>query len=187
MKKKQAVKSGSKSASRNAGAPSASQSVAPVPAPSASVAEGAGKWVVVEHAVSVAAAPAAVWHAMVSQADRWWNPGFFALPTSKRMTIEPRLGGRMYESGDDGSAVVWFTVTGVQPGRALDLLGHLSPAFGGPAVAMLRLEVEPEGAGSRVKAVEARVGAVDDDCARCTKKGWSVLLEGGLKPLCEGR
>lgn len=157
------------------------------PPPSAAAAEGAGRWVVVEHEVTIAAPASEVWDALVSRADRWWNKGFFALPTSKRMTIEPRLGGRMYESGEDGSAVTWFTVTGIQPGRALDLLGHVSPAFGGPTTAMLRFEVEASGTGARVKAIEARVGAVDDDCARCTKKGWSVLLDQGLKPLCEAK
>jgi hypothetical protein len=138
-----------------------------------------------EASVAVRAESHRVWRALVDETSRWWREGFFALAESRGMRIEPILGGRMYEWADDGSAVVWFTVIGVQPGRSLDLAGHLTPAFGGPATAMLRLEVTPDGAGSLVKVTESRVGCIASDAVASTQKAWQILLD-GLRNHVEG-
>src|SRR5439155_19505489 len=106
----------------------------------------------------------------------WWRRGFWAMPETKGMRLEPVIGGRLYEWTDDGASLVWFTVIGLVPGRSLDLVGHLSPAFGGPAFAMLRLEVEPKGAICVVKVQESHVGNVSAESASSVKKGWTTLL-----------
>lgn len=146
---------------------------------------GASRWVVIEHSVRVAAPAERVWRALTDEIDRWWKQGFYALPNAKGMRLEPVIGGRMYEHADDGSAVVWFKVIAVQPGRSIDLAGHISVAFGGPSVAMLRFDVSADGESTLVKVAESRIGAVDDHGSASAKKGWTALLDGGLKPWCE--
>jgi uncharacterized protein YndB with AHSA1/START domain len=146
---------------------------------------GAARWVVIEHSARIAATPDRVWRALTEEIGRWWKEGFYALPNAKGMRLEPVIGGRMYEYADDGSAVVWFTVSAIQPGRSIELVGNIAVSFGGPAVAMLRLEVSADGAAAVVKVSESRIGAADEQTAPSTKKGWTALLDGGLKPYCE--
>lgn len=146
---------------------------------------GEARWVVIEHSAQIAAPPARVWRAFTEEIGSWWREGFYALPNAKGIRLEPVVGGRMYEHADDGSAVVWFSVIAVQPGRSIDLAGHISVAFGGPTVAMLRFDVTADGESTVVKVAESRIGAVDDQAAASAKKGWTALLDGGLKPHCE--
>jgi uncharacterized protein YndB with AHSA1/START domain len=146
---------------------------------------GAARWVVIEHSVRIDAPASLVWRALTEEIGRWWRDGFYALSNAKGMRLEPVIGGRMYEHADDGSAVVWFRVIAVQPGRSIDLAGHISVSFGGPAVAMLRFDVTADGSRTVVKVAESRVGAVDEHGAASAKKGWTALLDGGLKPYCE--
>mgnify|MGYP001571690137 FL=1 len=136
---------------------------------------GASRWMVVEASKSVEASLSRTWKALTREMDRWWEPGFFALETSKAMRLEPKLGGRMFESGGDAS-LVWFTVIGIVPERSIDLAGHLSPAWGGPAYAMLRFELDGDGKTTSVKVTESRVGAVDAGAATPTRKAWELLL-----------
>lgn len=143
------------------------------------------RWMVVEHETTVDARTDRVWRALTDEIGRWWHEGFHALANARGMRLEPVVGGRLYEWADDGSAVVWATVIGIQPGRSLDLAGHMSLSFGGPAVVMIRFDVEAKGATSVVKVSESRVGVVSDDAAPSAKKGWSVLLDAGLKPYVE--
>jgi uncharacterized protein YndB with AHSA1/START domain len=137
-----------------------------------------------EHETTIDARTDRVWRALTDEIGRWWNPGFHALPNT-RMRLEPVVGGRLYEWADDGSAVVWATVIGIEPGRSLDLAGHLSVSFGGPAVVLIRFDVEAKGTTSVVRVSESRVGLVSDDAAASAKKGWSILLDAGLKPYAE--
>jgi uncharacterized protein YndB with AHSA1/START domain len=143
------------------------------------------RWLTVEHETTIDASPERTWRAIVEETSRWWREGFYALPNAVGMRMEPRIGGWMYEHADDGSSVVWATVVAVQPGRSIDLAGNLTAAFGGPAHVLLRLELAAKGKTTVVKVSESRVGRVADDAAAQTKKAWSLLLDGGLKPYAE--
>ncbi len=146
---------------------------------------GPSAWTVAAHETSVRAPAERVWRALTEEIGAWWRPGFYALGNAKGMRLEPTIGGRMYEHADDGSAVVWFTVIGIQPGRSLDLAGHISLSFGGPAVAMVRFDVVASGKSTTVKVSEARVGSIPEGCAASAKQGWRMLLDEGLKAYCE--
>ena len=143
------------------------------------------RWMTVEHETTIDAAPERTWRALVEETPQWWREGFYALPNSKGMRMEPRVGGLMYEHADDGSAVAWGAVIAVQPGRSIDLSGNLSTAFGGPAHVLLRFELAAKGKTTVVKVSESRVGRVSADAAQETKKAWALLLDGGLKPHAE--
>ncbi|MCA9730204.1 MAG: metalloregulator ArsR/SmtB family transcription factor [Candidatus Eisenbacteria bacterium] len=156
----------------------------PTPAP-ATPPGGESRWLVIEHEVTIEAPPETVWRALTEDIGRWWRDGFYALGNARGMRLEPTLGGRMYEHADDGSAVVWFTVIAIQPGRSIDLAGHITVAFGGPTVALLRFEVEKTKSATRLKVSESRIGAVADAAAKETQNGWRLLLDEGLKPFVE--
>ena len=142
----------------------------------------------VEVEVTINASPARVWRALVSETPTWWHPEFYTIAEPRKFILEPRLGGRAYEDGGDGTGLTWFTIVGVAPEKSLHLVGHLFPGWGGPAVSMVKIILEPEdaaGSATRVKLRDALIGDVTDKTAGTMREGWTMLLADALKPHVE--
>ena len=134
--------------------------------------------------IEIAATPARVWRAIVEDTRLWWREDFYVgAPGSMR--FEPRLGGRLFEDWGDGAGVVWYTVIALDPGRSIDLSGHLTAAFGGPATSLLRIEVVERGRASLLRISDSVHGRIDDDKAAGLEQGWRLLFAEGLKPFVE--
>ena len=133
----------------------------------------------------VAAPRRRVWRALVRDLARWWPKGFFSLPEAKRMVLEARLGGRMYEEADLGRGLVWYTVAGLREERSLTLAGDIAADFGGPARTLVTVTLEDEGEGTRIRLKDVLVGRVDRKSARAIEGGWRTLLGKGLKAYVE--
>jgi len=70
----------------------------------------------------VKAAPARAFEIFTAGMTRWWNPAFSINPTKSPLAaivIEPRVGGRWYEIGADGSECDWGRVLVWEPPRRL--------------------------------------------------------------------
>jgi DNA-binding transcriptional ArsR family regulator/uncharacterized protein YndB with AHSA1/START domain len=140
----------------------------------------------VELEVPIAAPPGRVWQALVEQTTQWWRRDFYVGKAARAFVIEPRPGGRMYEDWGDGAGMVWMNVIEVDPPRVLQLAGHLTAAFGGPANTHLRLTLESRGkGGTLLRLSEHAFGRVDDKMKAELHQGWTLLLAKGLKPFIE--
>jgi len=139
----------------------------------------------VELDVTIKAKPARVWQALIGETSHWWLKDFYTNPTTKGFIIEPKLGGLAYEDWGDGAGQVWYTVTGLEANKSLALLGHLTPAFGGPSTTMLRLSLEASGKHTLLKISDTIFGNVGDAKMAQTRDGWKMLFEGGLKAFVE--
>jgi uncharacterized protein YndB with AHSA1/START domain len=140
----------------------------------------------VELEVPIAAAPERVWEALVNETSAWWRRDFLA-PNARGFFIEPRLGGRAFEDRGEGSGLVWFTVVGLEPARSLDLLGHLTPAYGGPAMTMVHIELEAKGGKTTVKLSDSTFGPrVGAELRGSLDMGWKALFAEGLRTYVEG-
>ena len=131
--------------------------------------------------VPIAAPPERVWQALVDETSSWWPRDFYANPESRRFVIEAKVGGRMYEELPNDGGHLWATVIGLDRGRLLELQGHLTPAFGGPAVTIFRLELAPYGKATMLKISDAVFGRVDERTAASLETGWRRLFDGGLR------
>lgn len=64
----------------------------------------------------------------VNHIGQWWDPAYAAdTANCVTVTIEPKLGGRVYETHRDGGTVQWGTVTAWEPQHRLgytSILGH---------------------------------------------------------------
>jgi hypothetical protein len=62
--------------------------------------------------LNVKAPPEVAWRVFPEQMGAWWPLATHKIGTSKAVdaVIEPRVGGRWYERGDDGSTCAWGTV-----------------------------------------------------------------------------
>lgn len=135
----------------------------------------------VELEVAIAAPPARVWEALVNETGKWWPREFYVGPTPKGFHIEPTLGGRMYEDWGNGAGLIWAQVIGIDPPRSIDLLGHLSVAFGGPASTQFRIAISPKGKGSVLKVSDTIFGRIGDDKREQTREGWAALFDQALR------
>ena len=73
------------------------------------------------------------------------------------------------------------------PGESLHLVGHIAPQWGGPATTMLRVALEDDGQGTRLRIADALFGNVTGDGAASLEAGWRALFGDGLKAHVESR
>ncbi len=129
-----------------------------------------------ELSVAIAAPRSRVWDALVHETARWWPQDFYTLPTA-RMTLEPRVGGRMYEDADDGAGRQWYQVLTIMPPDELELAGFLMPAFGGPGTTLLRITLKEASGATAIALADALVGRLTAEGVAELRDGWRTLLE----------
>lgn len=139
----------------------------------------------VELEVRIDAPRERVWQAFVEETGRWWLKDFYAAPDAKGFILEPKLGGRMYEDWGDGGGLLWYTVIGIRPGQSLELAGHLTPAFGGPAKTYLKINFLADGQATRLQISDSAFGRVSTNSLEQFRSGWEMLFGQGLKAYVE--
>jgi uncharacterized protein YndB with AHSA1/START domain len=124
----------------------------------------------------------------VFAAFRWW-PKSHSILTSKSpqvaVTLEPRIGGRWYERGEDGSECDWGSVLSWEPPRRMVLSWLLNASFQiDPTVATeVIVTFEPRGTDKTYVALEHRLferhGAEGEKmrAAVDSPDGWAGLLK----------
>lgn len=127
------------------------------------------------------APPAKVWSALVKETNAWWPQTFHTSPKTKRVVLEPKLGGMLGEITGPGEGLVWHRVIGVEKNVSLILAGQLLPPWAaGPASSILRLTLTPAGDGeTKLELVEYTLGVLGD-CQ--TVEGWRELFGGHFVP-----
>ncbi len=139
----------------------------------------------IELEIPINAPPERVWAALIDEIGVWWPKDFYATAEPGPITLEARAGGRLFERGRGGSELLWFTVIAIDPGKSLDLVGSLTPAYGGPATTMLHLELEPNGDGATLFKVSDDIFGRIGDNLQSIKDGWRIIFHDNLKPFVE--
>jgi uncharacterized protein YndB with AHSA1/START domain len=78
--------------------------------------------------VSVKAPPEVAWRVFTEKMSTWWPLSTHKIGKTKAVdaVIEPRIGGRWYERGDDGSTCDWGRVLSWEPHSRLVLSWEIS-------------------------------------------------------------
>ena len=104
--------------------------LATVPA-HAEVKDSAANGFTVENVREVPVDAATAWKALVEDVDRWWPKDHSWWGAESVLRIEPEAGGCFCESaGDGGREALHMTVTYVEPGKLLRMVGGLGPLQG---------------------------------------------------------
>jgi uncharacterized protein YndB with AHSA1/START domain len=71
----------------------------------------------VRKVMNVQAPPAVAWRVFTEKMGTWWPLGVYKIGKTNAVDaiIEPRVGGRWYERGDDGSTCNWGSVLSWEP------------------------------------------------------------------------
>ena len=117
--------------------------------------------------------------------DRWWPRSHSVGSAPQRAAlIEPRVGGRWYEIGDDGSQTQWGTVMAWEPPHRLVLVWSVDPDWNCDPELHTEVVVRftPEGGGVRVdlehRNLEAFGARAEEVRAKIdNEKGWNGLLK----------
>ena len=141
----------------------------------------------VRKVVSVKAPPAIAWRVFTEQMGTWWPLAHYKIGKTQAVdaVVEPRVGGRWYERGEDGSTCDWGRVLSWEPHTRLVLSWDITadwqydPNLG----TEIELRFIPEGKdGTRVELEHRRLdryGARRDEMRRIfdTEGDWGRILE----------
>jgi uncharacterized protein YndB with AHSA1/START domain len=140
----------------------------------------------VRKVVSVQAPQAVAWRVFTEKMGTWWPLAHYKIGKAKAVNaiIEPRVGGRWYERGDDGSTCAWGTVLSWEPHSRLVLSWDINADWQYDPALKTEIEVRFIADGKDGTRVELehrkldRYGARRDEMRRIfdTEGDWGRLL-----------
>jgi uncharacterized protein YndB with AHSA1/START domain len=141
----------------------------------------------VRKVISVQAPPEVAWRVFTEKMGTWWPLGAYKIGKANAVdaVIEPRVGGRWYERGEDGSTCDWGSVLTWEPNSLLVLSWDITADWQYDPELKTEIEVRfvPEGKnGTRVELEHRRLeryGARRDEMRRIfnTEGDWGRLLQ----------
>jgi uncharacterized protein YndB with AHSA1/START domain len=139
----------------------------------------------VRKVMHVKAPMAVAWRVFTERMGAWWPLAHYKIGKAPAVdaVIEPRVGGRWYERGDDGTTCDWGSVLAWEPPSRLVLSWDIDANFQYDPTLKTEIEVRfiAEGDGTRVELTHGRLdryGARRDEMRRIfdTEGDWGRLL-----------
>ena len=141
----------------------------------------------VRKSLQVKAPQETAWRVFTAKMGTWWPLGHYKVGKAKGVdaVVEPRVGGRWYERGDDGSTCDWGRVIVWEPPARLVLTWDIDANFQYDPSLNTEIEVRFIAVGDAETRVELehrhldRYGARRDEMRRIfdTEGDWGKLLE----------
>lgn len=111
------------------------------------------------------------WAALL-ELPAWWPPCW---PDGGRLTFEPRVGGHLALTFEDGlRGSLWGVVAELDPGRELAVDGTMG--MRGPVTGRWTMRLEPDGAVTTVTVEHRVLGEVDEEIRAGFTSGWDNTL-----------
>jgi uncharacterized protein YndB with AHSA1/START domain len=139
--------------------------------------------------VVVPLAPAAAFALFTAEISTWWPLDTHSLlgARARRIVVEPRVGGRVFEVADDGEEALWGSVLVWRPADAFAMTWHVGR---GPETAqVLEIRFRAEGGGTRVELEHRgweRLGGEAIESMQGYREGWGRIF-GRLYPEAAAR
>ncbi len=138
----------------------------------------------VRKSVTVSAPPVRAFEVFTSGISSWWLPSHKIGKTPfKEIVLEPRVGGRWFERGEDGVECDWGKVLAWEPPSRVVLAWQIDGTFAYRPSLVTEVEVRflPDGQGTRVELEHRNLDlyAAQSDAMRTifdSPTGWSGLL-----------
>jgi uncharacterized protein YndB with AHSA1/START domain len=142
----------------------------------AAVTSSAGDGFEIVQTVTVKAAPAKVYDALLAPSG-WWSAEHTYSGAAANLTIERRIGGCFCEKLPEGGAIQHLSVVWLAPGRMIGLRGALGPLAREGAEGTLYWSLKPAEGGGTVLTQSYTVGGyLHGDGA-----GWAAKVDGMLQ------
>lgn len=128
-----------------------------------------------------------VWDCLIKDVNLWWRKDFYTSPKTKKFILEPKIDGRMYEDYGNDEGLLWANVIVLDSPNTIELKGHLSPDFGGPAMSFLKLSLKENGNSTTLTLSDTVFGDVSESTKKELTSGWKLLYEEGFKKYVESK
>ena len=134
----------------------------------AAVKDAAANGFTVENERTVAVDAATAWKALTDDVDRWWPKDHTWWGRDSRLSIDARAGGCFCERSEDGRRqAAHMTVSFVDPGKTLRLLGGLGPLQGMGLSGAMEFRLSPaKDGGTRIVLFYRAGGYTPDDLSK---------------------
>lgn len=144
----------------------------------------------VRKTITVAATPEHAFRFFTESMSSWWNKDYtIGKSPQKDVVVEPRVGGRWFERGEDGSECPWGKVLAWDPPNQVVLAWQITPQWTYDEKIVTELDVRflAEGQKTRIE-LEHRLddyGAAAEEMRALFDgpSGWGSLLEAFAKSL----
>jgi DNA-binding transcriptional ArsR family regulator/uncharacterized protein YndB with AHSA1/START domain len=137
----------------------------------------------IEQQVVIEAPVSRVYRAITQDIQAWWGAPYHLTRNPQALILEPQVGGRLYETGEYGSAL-WGLVQSMRVDDHIVFegrMGMLGAIFG-----VVTVIVEPAEAGSTlVRLIHRAIGDVSEDIQDSFAMGWEDLIGTRLKAFVE--
>ena len=139
--------------------------------------------------IEIAATPENVWKHLIDDSASWWRTDFLVCKDSLGLHIEPKVGGLLFErTAETGCGFVWGQIIRFEPPFHLAHTAQIVPPWGGPAMSVVQITLEPTGSGTKLTLADSLVGHLTDETLSNMDEGWKMLYgEGGLKSFVEAQ
>ncbi len=133
----------------------------------------------IEKSLVVRCDPARAFQAFTAEIGQWWPLQMFSVAQGKARTarIEPKAGGRIYETADDGSTHDWGRVLSWSPPSGFAMTWH--PGRAADLHTVVELSFAAENGATRVRLVHRGWEALGQDGAASRENyngGWDMVL-----------
>jgi uncharacterized protein YndB with AHSA1/START domain len=133
----------------------------------------------IEKSVVVRCDPARAFQAFTAEIGQWWPLQMFSVAQGKARTalIEPKAGGRIYETAEDGSTHDWGRVLSWSPPNGFAMTWH--PGRAADPHTVVELSFAAENGATRVRLVHRGWEALGKDGAARRESyngGWDIVL-----------
>jgi hypothetical protein len=141
----------------------------------------------VEKSIQVPCAPDRAFRAFTAEMGQWWplSTHSVAQGQARDVTIEPRLGGRIFETDTAGGESEWGQVLEWAPPHRFTMSWH--PGRAAESGQVVELRFAAEGAGTRVTLVHRgweKLGAAARTTRDSYDSGWGSVLAGHYADFC---
>jgi uncharacterized protein YndB with AHSA1/START domain len=137
--------------------------------------------------IEVRRTPAEAFEIFTAGLARWWPVDRFSIHQAATATcaVEPRVGGRIFETAKNGEESTWGTVLAWEPPARLLMTWHPGQPVESAQEVELRFEPVPEG--TRVTLEHrgwAKAGARGEEMRRNYDGGWATVFEVCYREAC---
>jgi uncharacterized protein YndB with AHSA1/START domain len=137
----------------------------------------------IEQSYEIAAPIETVFDALVNKVSVWWRPPYVHRPETKQLSLEPRLGGRLYEDWGDGDGLVLGFVTTLKRPEELRVAGSIG--MRGPVSGEVHFVLTDQNGGTTVDLSHQALGVIDEENEANYRGGWQELIGVNLRGLVE--
>lgn len=147
----------------------------------------------VSRSITVAATPEDSFRVFTEEIGSWWPPHYHLIPGYSATHLEPRAGGRIFDTSDAGDESTWGRVIAWEPPRVFAFRWHIRPDWGlpdddTPASRVTVTFTAIEDGRTRVDLVHDELDQHGDGWERIfagldSSNGWSMILDGYAKLL----